>query len=236
MQLFLTSIFLSVSFVLTAQPKNHKPQRNEIIRAETVYQSGIRTHPEKRMLHLQREIPSLKIELRYAGDSNFTGEKIYPPLSDAYLRDAAVKKLAAVQHELVQKGMGLKVFDAYRPWWATAKIWELVKDERYAADPQKGSNHNRGIAVDCTIIDIENGKELNMGTGFDNFSDTAHHHFKALPDSVLKNRLLLKNLMEKNGFVALETEWWHYSLPNAKDYEILNIHFDTLKKLSAQKK
>lgn len=236
MQLFFTSIFLLVVSVLTAQPKNYQPHRYDIIRTETAYRASIRTHPGKKMLNLKTEIPSLVIALRYAGDSNFTGKKIYPPASDAYLRRAAVKKLAAVQQQLFRKGIGLKIFDAYRPWWATAKIWELVKDERYAADPEKGSNHNRGIAVDCTIIDLENGKELNMGTGFDNFSDTAHHPFKALPDSVLENRLLLKNLMEKNGFVALETEWWHYSLPNAKDYEILNINFDALKKLPPQKK
>ncbi|HRF25637.1 MAG TPA: M15 family metallopeptidase, partial [Chitinophagaceae bacterium] len=101
-------------------------------------------------------------------------------------------------------------------------------DERYVANPANGSGHNRGTSLDLTIIYLENGQELNMGTGFDNFTDTAHHSFTNLPESILQNRMLLKSLMEQNGFKALETEWWHYSLPNSKQYELLNLSFKKL--------
>jgi D-alanyl-D-alanine dipeptidase len=127
-------------------------------------------------------------------------------------------------------GLGLKIFDAYRPYSVTVKFWELVKDERYVANPAKGSGHNRGIAVDLTIIDLKTGKELDMGTGFDNFTDTAHHTFTSLPEEVLHNRLLLKSTMEKYGFIALESEWWHYYLANGNTFELLDIEFKKLKK------
>ncbi len=125
-------------------------------------------------------------------------------------------------------GLGLKIFDAYRPYSVTEKMWLPVQDDRYAADPKKGSGHNRGVAVDLTLIYLATGEELNMGTGFDNFSDTAHHAFTNLPEDILQNRLLLKKNMEQYGFKALDTEWWHYSLPNAKDFELLDIDFKKL--------
>jgi D-alanyl-D-alanine dipeptidase len=109
-------------------------------------------------------------------------------------------------------------------------MWEIIGDERYVANPAKGSGHNRGLAVDVTLISTKTGEEINMGTGFDNFTDTAHHTFKDLPVDVLKNRKLLKTTMERWGFRALETEWWHYSFPNDRNYEVLNLSFKELKK------
>jgi D-alanyl-D-alanine dipeptidase len=108
-------------------------------------------------------------------------------------------------------------------------MWELIKDDRYVADPKKGSGHNRGIAVDLTLINKLSGEELNMGTGFDNFSDTAHADFENLPGEVLQNRRLLKSIMEKYGFKELETEWWHFSWNNS-DFELLDIAGEKLKK------
>ncbi|MBK7289847.1 MAG: M15 family metallopeptidase [Chitinophagaceae bacterium] len=124
----------------------------------------------------------------------------------------------------------MKIFDAYRPYAVTVKFWELVKDEDYVAHPRNGSGHNRGVAVDLTIINLSNNNELNMGTGFDNFSDTAHHNFTKLPEDLLKNRTLLKSTMEKYGFRAYEKEWWHYSWPDAAKFEILDIEFKKLMK------
>ncbi|MEI9911695.1 MAG: M15 family metallopeptidase [Bacteroidota bacterium] len=103
-----------------------------------------------------------------------------------------------------------------------------MKDERYVANPAKGSGHNRGVAIDVTIIHLQSGEELDMGTGFDNFSDSAHHSFKKFPNEVLQNRLLLKNTMEKNGFKALDTEWWHYLLSSWSRFELLDIDFSIL--------
>ena len=186
----------------------------------------------KAMIDIKKAIPGLQLDLRYASTNNFMHEKLYPPIQTTYLRKAAVDKLTKAQIELKSKGLGLKIFDAYRPYAVTEKLWEPVQDDRYAADPRKGSGHNRGIAVDLTIISLTTNKELDMGTSFDNFSDTAHQSFINLPDTVLQNRKLLKSIMEKNGFTALDTEWWHYYLPNAKDFELLDISFKKLSTLN----
>ena len=189
--------------------------------------------PNKAMQDCKR-IPGIVIDLRYAGKNNFMGVRLYPPTRTSYLRKPAIDSLTLVQQELNQLGLGLKIFDAYRPYSVTEKMWEPVKDDRYAADPKKGSGHNRGIAVDLTIIALATGKELPMGTGFDNFSDTAHHGFSKLPDVVLQNRLLLKATMEKHGFTALPTEWWHYYLEAFREFELLNVPFKVLKKNNSQ--
>lgn len=137
-----------------------------------------------------------------------------------------------MQKELNDLGYGLKVFDAYRPYKTSRMMWELIRDERYVANPAKGSGHNRGLAIDLTIIEAKSGKELDMGTPHDNFTDSAHHSFRQLSSEVLKNRTLLRGLMERNGFKALETEWWHYNWPNNRDYDVLDIDFKRLRKFA----
>jgi len=176
------------------------------------------------MIELKNTIPQLVLDLRYATTNNFMHRRMYPAkTNDTYLRLPAAKALLQVQQELNTKDYGLKIFDAYRPYSITVEFWELVHDERYVADPKKGSGHNRGIAVDLTIIDLKTGKELNMGTGFDNFTDSAYHNFTALPKEILANRRLLKETMEKHGFVKFDTEWWHYSWPHPEKFEVLDF-------------
>jgi D-alanyl-D-alanine dipeptidase len=177
-------------------------------------------------------IPSLKYELRYAGTDNFVGRPMYPRNTQiTFLRKSPASALKRIEEELNQQGLGLKIWDAYRPYSVTVAFWELIGDERYVANPAKGSGHNRGIAIDLTIVDKKSGQEWDMGTGFDHFSDTAHHSFQSLPKAVLQNRALLRNLMEKNGFKAYEEEWWHYSWPDPIRFEILDIPFSKLKKV-----
>ncbi len=111
-------------------------------------------------------------------------------------------------------------------------MWEVVPDARYAANPAKGSGHNRGAAVDVTLINLQTKEELTMPTGFDDFTEKAHHNYLNLPTQVIVNRELLKSTMEKFGFSALETEWWHYSIPNAANkFELLDLSFNQIKKL-----
>ena len=157
-------------------------------------------------------------------------------LKTTYLRLAAVNALKKVVIALKDKNLALKIFDAYRPYAVTEAMWEAVKDSLYVADPANGSGHNRGTSVDLTLVNLRTKKELNMGTGFDNFSDSAHQDFKALPTVVLQNRNLLKSIMEQFGFISLDSEWWHFSLPDANNYELLNIPFDALKKLNDTEK
>ncbi|HEX7458431.1 MAG TPA: M15 family metallopeptidase, partial [Ginsengibacter sp.] len=190
----------------------------------------------KKMIDIKKAIPSLVLDLRYSTTNNFMNRRLYPFLQTTYLRLAAVNALKKVVIALNNKNITLKIFDAYRPYAVTEKIWEAVKDSRYAADPSKGSGHNRGIAVDLTIVNLRTKKELNMGTDFDNFTDTAQQDFTGLSSTILQNRILLKTIMEKYGFVSLDTEWWHFSLSGADNYELLNIPFDILKKINHKQK
>ncbi len=206
-----------------------------VINDVKILQKTIRKNPAKQMMDVKVQVPGIILDLRYAGTNNFMHQQLYPSVTTTYLRKPAADSLRVIQKQLKEQGLGLKIFDAYRPYNVTEKMWEPVQDDRYAADPKKGSGHNRGVAVDLTIINLNTKEELDMGTGFDNFSDTAHHAFTDLPEAVLQNRLLLKNSMEQHGFKALDTEWWHYYLPNAKDYELLNISFDELSKKSKVK-
>jgi D-alanyl-D-alanine dipeptidase len=188
------------------------------------YKAQVLHDSSKKMLELREFIPSIHYDLRYATTNNFMHRRMYPKgTRHTYMRAPAVRALQRVQQSLDSLGLGLKIFDAYRPYAVTVKFWELVKDERYVANPSKGSGHNRGIAVDLTIIHKVDGRELDMGTGFDNFTDTAHSTFTALPGAVMENRNLLKRLMERNGFVVLETEWWHFYLPESAKYEVLDL-------------
>jgi zinc D-Ala-D-Ala dipeptidase len=189
-----------------------------------------RVAPHKRLVDVRTVIPSVMLDLKYCEPDNFTKQQLYPKLTTTYLCQDAAKKLAQVQQQLASMNLGLKIFDAYRPYSVTEKMWAIVPDDRYAANPRYGSGHNRGTAVDLTLAWLDTQKEVDMGTGFDHFSDTAHHAFAALPAAVVQHRRLLKNLMEEAGFKALATEWWHYSLPDAASYPLLNLSFKTLQK------
>ena len=195
------------------------------------FKQQVQKDSTKKMLELKKWIPNLVYDLRYASTNNFMHRLMYPAnTSITFMRLPAVSALQKIQQELNEKGLGLKIFDAYRPFSVTVKFWELVKDERYVANPSKGSGHNRGIAADLTIIKLTTGEELNMGTGFDNFTDSAHHAFTSLPEEILQNRELLKTTMEKYGFKAFDTEWWHYFLAEGNNFEILDLDFKKLGK------
>jgi D-alanyl-D-alanine dipeptidase len=205
-------------------------QQVTVIGKNKTYWQEVQADSLQKMVEVKTLIPSVIYDLRYATPENFTGKQLYKKNDHTFLRLEVLKALSKVQEQLTTSGHGLKIFDAYRPYRVTKKMWELVHDERYVANPQKGSGHNRGLAVDLTIIDLKTGRELNMGTGFDNFTDTAHQTFTNLPPDMLANRRLLRETMEKFGFKALETEWWHYSWPNDRDYKVLDLDFKTLQK------
>lgn len=196
----------------------------------STFKNSIAADTNKRMVNILNSLPGIILDLRYATSNNFMKQKLYPPIHTTYVRSVAADALKKVVDELKKENLTLKIFDAYRPYSITKKMWEAVKDDRYAADPSKGSGHNRGIAVDITLVDIITKNELPMGTGFDNFSDTAHTYFTALPSPILHNRNILKSIMEKYGFISLDTEWWHFSLPDAAGFELLDLSFDDLKK------
>jgi zinc D-Ala-D-Ala dipeptidase len=221
-------VFLFSAQVIKAQDSALNKYGLFVIENTEQFGKTLINNAQKHMVDLKTAIPNIIFDLRYATTDNFMHQQLYPSIHTTYLRKAAADSLKLVQKELNKSGLGLKIFDGYRPYSVTEKIWEPVKDDRYAADPRTGSGHNRGTSVDLTIVNLKNKQELDMGTGFDNFSDTAHHDFTNLPEEVLQNRLLLKNTMEKYGFKALDTEWWHYSLPNPKRFELMDLQFEQL--------
>lgn len=152
---------------------------------------------------------SILIDMRYATEANFVEEKMYE-CGRCFLRPEFAKVVVAIHQELQAKDLGLKMLDCFRPRPIQWKLWNKVPDPRYVADPRKGSMHNRGLAVDLTIVD-KSGKQLEMGTHYDYFGREAYHAYTNFPDSIMNNRILLKTTMEKYGLKPTSTEWWHYS-------------------------
>lgn len=227
--ILLPVLFFSTGIYTAAQDSSYT--RPAVTDKWDVYKTQVSRDPYKKMVELRSLAPTIVYDLKYAGIHNFMRRLMYPAgTNTAYLRTGAAHALKKVQEDLEKKGLGLKVYDAYRPYSVTVKFWELVKDTRYVAHPAKGSGHNRGTTIDLTLVNLATGKELDMGTGFDNFSDTAHHGFSHLPETVRQNRQLLKSTMERFGFTAYQEEWWHYGYSDGKSYELLDIEFKKLKK------
>ncbi len=151
---------------------------------------------------------SFILDLKYATTDNFVKEQMYD-CPRCFLRPDAAQALVGIQKQLQEQGLGIKLLDCYRPRPIQQKLWDKVPNASYVTPPAKGSMHNRGRAVDLTLVD-QTGRELDMGTPFDFFGPRAHHTHTALPDSILDRRTLLKSIMEANGFRSIRTEWWHY--------------------------
>ncbi len=155
-------------------------------------------------------IPDILVDLKYAKADNFTGAVIYD-FEDAILRYGTVKKLKMAQEMLKTKDLGLKVWDGYRPVFAQFRFWELCPDDTYVADPRVGySNHNRGNAVDVTLVDRE-GNELEMPTAFDDFEAIPNRDYSNRSSAAASNARLLETTMEACGFRPYEGEWWHFN-------------------------
>ena len=155
-------------------------------------------------------IPSIRQELFYATDNNFTGQVIYG-FEEAYLRYGTVKKLMAVSEDLAELGLYMKIWDGFRPVSAQFKLWEVCPDPTYVANPNVGfSSHSRGNTVDLTLVD-ETGEELEMPTGFDDFSGKADRNYADCTETAANNAEILEIIMEKHGFSGYFGEWWHFS-------------------------
>lgn len=170
---------------------------------------------------VKKYIPDIYVELRYATENNFTGVKIYD-FTEAYLRYGTVKKLAQVQKELKQHGYSLKIWDAYRPFEAQQKLWEVYPDPNYVANPANGmKKHNLGGTVDITMVAAD-GTVISMPTEFDDFSLKADRDYSDIEDEeAVKNVMILQNAMENNGFTGYQGEWWDYS--DTVEYEAVDF-------------
>jgi D-alanyl-D-alanine dipeptidase len=163
-------------------------------------------------------------DLKYATDDNFLKEKVYP-CAECFLRVKTVKSLLEANKMFLAKGYKIKLYDCYRPKAIQKKMFQLVPDANYVANPKKGSIHNRGGAVDISLVDF-NGIELDMGTKFDFFGEEASHKYQNLSDEILANRKILKEIMLQNNFKSFDSEWWHYNLNGSNTDKVENLKWN----------
>lgn len=160
-------------------------------------------------------------DMKYATADNFLKEKVYP-CGECFLRVKTIKALLQANKAFIEKGYRIKLYDCYRPLAIQKKMWKIVPNPTYVANPKKGSIHNKGGAVDITLVDSL-GVELDMGTGFDFFGPEAGHYYNHLAADILANRKFLKDIMLQNNFKSFDSEWWHYNLNNSSADEVSNL-------------
>jgi zinc D-Ala-D-Ala dipeptidase len=213
----------AVTEKIDADPTSEMVEEKAVTPEETSKETVAKEEPKKETEVLPEEkkvksdfkeitpMSGIAIDIKYATSDNFTKKQIYP-CGKCFLRPEATEKIVKAHKILKEKyGYGLKMFDCYRPLPAQQRLWDVVPNADYVTPPSKGSMHNKGLAVDLTIVDKE-GKELNMGTPYDFFGKEAHTDNLSLPKQVLENRNILKSVMNELGFNGIRTEWWHFSL------------------------
>lgn len=178
------------------------------------------------LVDLQSINPNIVLDIRYATTNNFVKQKLYPQ-ARCILRAAVAQQLSQVQTELETRELGLKVYDCYRPLAIQRVLWNIKPDPRYVANPANGSRHNRGAAVDLTLVD-RTGKELPMPTDFDDFRDRASRTYNNLPENVRRNRQTLEDVMVQAGFIPLASEWWHFDGKGWQNYAIRDVPFGAI--------
>lgn len=226
----IATLAVSLFFTACQSGKDPNPYGLDLITTTEEYLTSVEADSANLLIDLEESIPGIILDIRYAGTNNFTGKKIYSA-PKAYLRKAPADSLLRIQKELGKEGLGIKVYDAYRPYSATLYFYEVYPDTTFVAAPWKGSIHNRGCAVDLTLINLSTGEELKMPTPFDEFSDAASHSYVPQDSTLLANRSKLLSVMEKFGFTQYEHEWWHYNYYNREGMGLLNISFEDLEKL-----
>jgi D-alanyl-D-alanine dipeptidase len=184
---------------------------------------------ESRLVDLSGLDPDLQFDIRYATERNFLGVPVYSS-AQALLQAEAAWALVKVQRALAKEGLGLLIYDAYRPWHVTWIFWEATPPNlrQFVADPAQGSRHNRGCAVDLTLYDLRTGVPLPMPTAYDDFSPAAHIDYAGASDEERRNRDRLRRAMEAEGFEPFPPEWWHYDFHGWRQYPILNTAFEDI--------
>jgi D-alanyl-D-alanine dipeptidase len=219
---------LSLIWVLCADIAGAQNYRDSLgVISPQQYSKQVKLKPDRKLVEISKYIPGIQLDIRYASTDNFMHERMYNQ-ARAFTRLPVAKALKAVQAELNAKGLGLKIYDGYRPYTITEKFYKKASDKHFVADPKKGSKHNRGCAIDLSLINLKTGKELDMPTPFDSFSKKAAADYKDLPPIVIQNRELLKTVMQSHGFRVLGNEWWHFDFIGWQNFEILDVPFEQL--------
>jgi D-alanyl-D-alanine dipeptidase len=184
---------------------------------------------EADLVELTRLDKSIKLDIRYATANNFVGKPVYPE-ARAFLQRPSAEALVRVHKLLKKQGLGIVIYDGYRPWAITKLFWEVVREDqrKFVADPVKGSKHNRGCAVDLGIYDLKTGNAIPMPSGFDEFTERASPEYKGGTEEERANRDLLRKLMEAEGFAVNPNEWWHFDYKTWQEYAIYDIAFSEI--------
>ena len=182
------------------------------------------------LIELTKRDPTIRLDIRYATTNNFTGRQLYSQ-PRAFLVAAAAKAILNAHRAAQRNGFGLTVYDAYRPWHVTKKLWDATPpgpQRNYVANPKRGSKHNRGCAVDLTLHRLADGTEVAMPSGYDEFTHRAHRNFMDAPAEAIKHRDLLERVMHGADFRGASNEWWHFDFVGWEDYPVLDIPFEDL--------
>lgn len=214
-------------FATCAQNSKQNKYGLKIIDTQQEYKESVSRDKNKALIEISKAIPGIKLDIRYATRNNFMKQVMYKQ-ARAFARRPVVQQLRLIQAELKTKGYALKIFDAYRPYAITVEFYKKASDKHFVADPAKGSKHNRGCAVDLTLIDLKTGKDLPMPTPYDSFDAAAAPYYKNLPATLIKNRDFLIQTMHAHGFKVIDNEWWHFDFTGWSNYELMDIPFDQL--------
>lgn len=190
-------------------------------------------NPEAREAHLLELVkldPTIKLDIRYARTDNFVGKKVYPE-ARAFLQRPAAEAVVRVHRNLKKQGLGLVIYDGYRPWSITKLFWEVTPEDKrkFVANPKTGSRHNRGCAVDLSMYDLKTGKQVPMPSDFDEFTERASPDYSGGTPEETRNRDLLRSLMEAEGFTVNANEWWHFDYKDWQSYDIYDIAFSEVR-------
>ena len=181
-----------------------------------------------RLLELVKVDPNIRLDMRYATTNNFTGVVLYDE-ARAFLTAPAAEAVARASKAARAEGFGLTIYDAYRPWRVTKKLWDATPvgpKKNYVANPKRGSKHNRGCAVDLTLHNLATGQLVEMPTEFDDFSEKAHRDYMGASAKAIENRARLQRYLEAEGFIGLSNEWWHFDFNGWEKFPVLDIPFD----------
>ena len=216
-----------------AETKNKYGYPLSIISDFDTYFKQTEADSNKTLIEINTRIPNIVLDIRYATENNFL-KKVFYKEAKAFARLPVVKALENVQAELNKQGIGVKIYDGYRPYAITVQFYESFPDSTYVASPWTGSKHNRGCALDMTLVDLKTGNELAMPTPFDTATDESWADAPVKDEIALKNRELMKSVMAKNGFTVEPSEWWHYNFNGWKEYPLMDMPFDVLGKTLAK--
>jgi len=223
---------LLIFFLLTAvfgfsQNKPSTLKKLLVVSSYAQYQASVKANPNNELIEIKKAIPSIRLDIRYATNNNFMRQIMYKQ-ARAFARKPVVESLKKIQTALNKRGYGLKIFDGYRPYAITVEFYKKASDKNFVANPAKGSKHNRGCAVDLTLINLKTGKELLMPTPYDSFSAAAAAKYENVSPEAKKNRDFLIAIMAKYHMNVLENEWWHYDFTDWKNYDLMDIPFEKL--------